>query len=637
MQLGLLIRIHFGSSSAQKLCSLGWFATMADRDDERFGSLAALSEGEEHSSASEHFAVVPEGRARAVGHVGRPREAPRSGGAEVWLISEQRVGASSSSGDVVRSAAASQVLRSVAALGRITYTFTPVVASAPGSVVAGGPDADIRGRAQRWGDLQYTLEEMWPFVDEHPLEDAGVVDRATSPLLLLEACRHARLADTGGSVEAFMNKNPALHFNTHVVLRREDLYRLMDAVLPRVFKSVPLCLRNDWSALVPGVPRKSDVNSWRRVVGAKRRRRDSAEVAGEPAPLGEHELLWFPPRFSGEKRAGPGGRTNRPSQLQRELDPLKLVNAVSFSLHLRQVASFSDALADARRYEHEELDDDAVEVPRDATADPSRGTLDRAKARIDAIGMNVQRRQFHAEMAKDEIVGINCHADSSPVTGSEIQGMVLDFCKTDKRVRRIRCPGATLSYSMTDTINKTVVFLWSVRLVCGPLLSHMQYFVSKVICFTTDFGVESCIPDSPDLLTAFIAWVDGAQLLAIRELINFNRRLFYRCIRVSGWSHAAGNLMKTVMKRAPRYPEYLDYLRHLCQFFRNDTWTYYLDRCLSDRIPGLSQKLAHGCASPASGGLKLGRSAHMTSSNTVTFARPICNPICLSTRKRRNF
>ena len=72
---------------------------------------------------------------------------------------------------------------------------------------------------------------------------------------------------------------------------------------------------------------------------------------------------------------------------------MKMLNAVAFSLRLRQRIEFSDALADAREYECG-LRDDPPEQ-RDASHDPGKSSLDRARARLDIVSMLLQRRLFH--------------------------------------------------------------------------------------------------------------------------------------------------------------------------------------------------------------------------------------------------
>ena len=207
----------------------------------------------------------------------------------------------------------------------------------------------------------------------------------------------------------------------------------------------------------------------------------------------------------------------------RTFDALKLINSVAFALHLRKVDDFPEAMLDAKRVDHPDGD----EATRDASGDPGTTTLFRAARRMDILGMNLERRIWHQEVLEDSVDAINVYSDSSPVTGTEIQGMLCDVVKTNGAVRRVALPGGTLSYGNFDAIAKTMVFLWSSWLVFGPTLEHMLYFVNHITCWTTDFGIEVHGIEIPDCLQAFLAWVAGHALENVRPLINFSRRLFW--------------------------------------------------------------------------------------------------------------
>jgi len=203
------------------------------------------------------------------------------------------------------------------------------------------------------------------------------------------------------------------------------------------------------------------------------------------APVaGERELFDMPQK---RRRLAEPAEPQPPPPEQKpwQRDPLKLLDAVSFSLKLRQVAEWSDAFDDIHRYIWEG-EEDAPE--RDRRDDPSRGVVDRAKVKVDVAAMLIERRIFAKEMAEDSILAINCFSDSSPVVGSELQGMLVDFYHKDDTVRRATLPGQTLHYGHFDSINKIAAFLWAVWLICGPLTSAMRYFCDKCMSWTTDFG-----------------------------------------------------------------------------------------------------------------------------------------------------
>ena len=104
-------------------------------------------------------------------------------------------------------------------------------------------------------------------------------------------------------------------------------------------------------------------------------------------------------------------------------------------------------------------------------------------------------------------------------------------------------------------------------LAFGPLLCHLEYFVGKVSSWTTDCGVEMLSVLFPNVLKAFIAWVDGRPLHLCRPLVDFSERCFPRSLRVAGWSHGFGNVMKKVGKANADWPQRLDQMRAMRRFF----------------------------------------------------------------------
>ena len=71
---------------------------------------------------------------------------------------------------------------------------------------------------------------------------------------------------------------------------------------------------------------------------------------------------------------------------------------------------------------------------------------------------------------------------------------------------------------------------------------------------------------------------NGALSLSI-----FKRRCFH-CLRISGWSHKFGNLMKFYLHSFSCWPTYLSQITHVCRFFRNDTHTESSSRTGSDPL-----------------------------------------------------
>ena len=335
-----------------------------------------------------------------------------------------------------------------------------------------------------------------------------------------------------------------------------------ELVLPAIIRVVPLGKRVDRSLFLLDVPGQAAVDYWRRKAGQSRVRKAPA-VEGQPS-AGVRAMLALPrkcPRLDGAPIAVPRQLGSRPTTL----DPLRLVNAVAVTTHIRWQETFSDAVQDFKMYED---DDFTGEVARDASRDPGKSCLFRSQRRMDMTGMLIQRRIWHQEVLDDEVVAVNAYSDSSPVVGMELQGMLCDVCKKDGSVRQVTMPGGSVYYGIQDAIAKMMVFLWSAWSVFGPELPHMKYFCDHLLCWTTDFGVEAKSIEIPDCLDAFLAWVAGRALEDCVFLVKFGQRLFRRALRIVGWNHTLGNIMSRVAKSYLWWPEVLGHLRNLCRLFQ---------------------------------------------------------------------
>ena len=267
---------------------------------------------------------------------------------------------------------------------------------------------------------------------------------------------------------------------------------------------------------------------------------------------------------------------------KKEMDPLRWINALSITVRLRNAEEFEETLQEAQWYEDDDL---LCERKRDASRDPTPSGIYRSQRRLDVVGMAIERRIWHEEVEDDLVDAINCYSDSSPVVGTELQGMVVDICRADESVRRVWLPGGSIFYGQQNAICKVMCFLWSCFLVFGPELRHLRYFCDRVVCWTTDGGVESKCIELPDCLDAFFAWIGGRALDDCARLVHFGRRLFWRSMRILGWNHGFGNIALRVAKSYMWWPEILTHIQHLCKFFRYATWREWLQKALKARLP----------------------------------------------------
>ena len=196
--------------------------------------------------------------------------------------------------------------------------------------------------------------------------------------------------------------------------------------------------------------------------------------------------------------------------------------------------------------------------------------------------MNLTRRLFRKWRLAGSVKCIHLYSDASPVTGSEIQGMVVDVIFTDASMERFVCPGVNLAYGHTDTFSKGVSLLWAIWLIAGPSVDDLRWFCGEVVSLTTDFGVEMHLLEVPDFTEAFIVWIGGAPRHMMHPLVRHDVRLFARAVRIAGWSHTMGNLMKALAEEFHMWPVYIKHLRVLCKFFKNDSYRTHIENKLKD-------------------------------------------------------
>ena len=216
----------------------------------------------------------------------------------------------------------------------------------------------------------------------------------------------------------------------------------------------------------------------------------------------------------------------------------------------------------------------------DHAKDPKHIAMRSALARTDVVCMLLVRRLFKRWRADDVVKVVNVYSDASPVVGTELQGMILDIIFRDGSLERLILPGSTLAYGHGGAISKGVALVWALWLVCGPEEDALRWLISKIRSFTTDFGVEMHLLEIPDLVSAVISWTGGTPLERVRGMIKPDVRLFSKAMRIAGWSHSLGGIMKKVSQNFPMWPRYLAIMRSLCKFLRNHTYRAHFIRKL---------------------------------------------------------
>ena len=260
-----------------------------------------------------------------------------------------------------------------------------------------------------------------------------------------------------------------------------------------------------------------------------------------------------------------------------------LIKALRFSNKIKDQDDFAPALNAADTYlrcvrGEPELEDVSSEDV-DTSAHPSSRTLHRSALVLDATACLLERRHFEGLRKRpDCIESFHLYADGSPVTGHELQGLIYDTCYSNGDVVRSVMPAMNLPYGMTAAVDKAIAFLWSAWLVAGPSLIGLMFFLDNILSVTTDMGTEMYMQSLPDVTPAFFKMVCGEEFTSLAKYIDGSKRFLGRALRIPGWGHICGNLMKYACHQTPEYPKYLEWLRVLCRFFRNSSWREHLLR-----------------------------------------------------------
>ena len=217
---------------------------------------------------------------------------------------------------------------------------------------------------------------------------------------------------------------------------------------------------------------------------------------------------------------------------------------------------------------------------------PTHATIKRGRSVLDAVGMNLTRRELKdiAVNLPTEVRSAHIFADGSPIAGSELQGMIFQYILVTGIVTTLVMPGVTLAFGCTNLAAKLYAFLWSRFLLVGPELNVLQFWLARVSSLTTDMGTEIGMGLVADVLPAFLAYLNGAVVPSLHGLVRKGSRLFPRALRLPGWGHTFGNLMKFPVKSISQWPRILSMLRSLCLFFRVGMWRDAIVKAVRGRL-----------------------------------------------------
>jgi len=457
------------------------------------------------------------------------------------------------------------------------------------SHVAVGRNAVGRSSAQCTPLLQYTLNRVWlledPFLlpaDFQGRDGPVVADYITQRL-------EGHCFQGGGSSVDDISNMIGLTVSTLLVLEGLQAASLHHGVSDSLVHSVALGARLPRGGVPAGLPAPSLLQRLRRLFAvAPQQRLEGPEERDAWQSRYNDKLLEMPRglRQRGARDAAGSGARDAEGGARKDKDPLQMLRGLGVAQYLRSSRFFTKVMAAAKTY-------DAPSAPaREGEEDPHRVTFDRAAAKLDIVDLLLERRAFRADREFDCVKCIQIYSDSSPVTGEELQGMLMDVHYNDGRPgRRATFPGSSLWYGQFGAIPKAVAVLWGCFLLCGPLFADMRWWLSKVSAVLTDAGTERHTIEMPDILLAFLRWNAGAALADCALLVAHGQLLFPRALRIFGWCHGWSNIMKSVAAVCPVWERVLDQMRSLISFWRDRTWRKWVQKALQNVVdPKLFRK-----------------------------------------------
>lgn len=190
--------------------------------------------------------------------------------------------------------------------------------------------------------------------------------------------------------------------------------------------------------------------------------------------------------------------------------------------------------------------------------------------------------------AQDSLQSAHLYSDASSVVGIEAQGMVLQLMKSPTNMVNIILPGVALAYGEYGVVDKAIALLWALFLVCGLDAGLIRWLLLKTVSITTDQGSEFAIAGLPDIFPAFFAWLSRSHVDA-RFKLDMKSVLLPNAVRVAGWGHLLGGLMKTACNYVETWPTIVKGMRILVGFFRVTAWRNRIKFWVGDRMPNVKQ------------------------------------------------
>ena len=242
-----------------------------------------------------------------------------------------------------------------------------------------------------------------------------------------------------------------------------------------VVATIPLGLRHHHSDSIQDEPTRSHIKKW-----IRERQRSETHATVDHALHGGNKALFELPFGTPEF---PTHRVFiKEGQDAKVFDACAVLKYLKFGKHLKALEDADLALNDALEFactSNELLDEVTGQLPER----PRKSALHHARMKLDAVAMNIERREFADLLGNrpHELESAHLFTDASPVTGTELQGMVLELFLITGMLMKVVMPGVVLHFGGTRLIDRIIAFLWSLTLMIGTDYKLCKFLLSRFV------------------------------------------------------------------------------------------------------------------------------------------------------------
>ena len=267
--------------------------------------------------------------------------------------------------------------------------------------------------------------------------------------------------------------------------------------------------------LLPCGPPINDVNRWVRQMNSDDRERLAMPIDNARINI----MLELPSGTLDNPQSGRAGVHG-----EQQYDAVEFLRWMRFTRHLHNQECVGDAADDGL---DAALVGDTTQLER--TRVPRKTSLMQGRMHLDATHMLLDRRFFKDLLTNrpDDLVAAFVYSDGSPVSGTELQGMVMDMIMRDRSIITRIMPGVALAYGAFGVMSKAFAFLWAIYLGIGPWEFGLTLFFTKVRGLTTDMGTELGLADVPNLIKGFLLYLLGKSMEVVQTTIDYETRFFF--------------------------------------------------------------------------------------------------------------